>query len=210
MNSNVTVKELFNDVVSTKKIKRQKEWKMIAMTAITKIMTGLYPTTMRKRTRMRRTTRILLDMDIDNEDEMVDIKEPTENKTTDTNTNTNLILIQEDDDKDDDDENENNNENNVDVDDIPIQQILPNIPITPAIHTASKLLKAVYDNPECAICLEAFESDDNIIFCSNSIIPHCFHQECSFNYLCSHTKGVQAPCPLCRKPFLLCCSSTSQ
>jgi len=66
---------------------------------------------------------------------------------------------------------------------------------------ASKLLKAVHDNP-CAICLDAFKLDDAIIFCSNKISPHCFHQECSLDYLVSHNKGVQAPCPLCRKPFM--------
>jgi len=67
--------------------------------------------------------------------------------------------------------------------------------------SASKLLMAVQDNP-CSICLDVFEKDSNIIFCSNEVSPHCFHQECSLDYLCSHVDGVQAPCPLCRKPFM--------
>mmetsp|Transcript_45330 Transcript_45330/g.45883 ORF Transcript_45330/g.45883 Transcript_45330/m.45883 type:complete len:145 (-) Transcript_45330:355-789(-) len=86
---------------------------------------------------------------------------------------------------------------------------------------ASLLLTTVYRNP-CAICLETFVPEDNVIFCSNHITTnntnsgpqqhhttsctvgypaHCFHEECSFNYMYSHTKGVQAPCPLCRKVF---------
>merc|ERR1712238_350458 len=67
------------------------------------------------------------------------------------------------------------------------------------------------------ICLEAFVPSDNIIFCSNHILlttnnkkgqqqhtgyPHCFHEECSLDYMFAHAEGVQAPCPLCRKPFL--------
>jgi len=76
---------------------------------------------------------------------------------------------------------------------------------------ASILLKAADHNP-CAICLEAFVPSDNIIFCSNHILtnkkgqhtgyPHCFHEECSLDYMFAHAEGVQAPCPLCRKPFL--------
>jgi len=70
---------------------------------------------------------------------------------------------------------------------------------------ASKLLEAALNNP-CAICLDVFETDDNIIFCSNEYSPHCFHQECSLDYLVSHNEGVQAPCPLCRKPFMCSCT----
>lgn len=86
-------------------------------------------------------------------------------------------------------------------------------------HTATKLLQVVQENPTCAICLDVFASEDSIIFCSNTIQPHCFHQDCSLEYFCSHSDGVQAPCPLCRQPLLLllddddddgdCCQSSS-
>jgi hypothetical protein len=78
---------------------------------------------------------------------------------------------------------------------------------------ASTLLKAVANNP-CAICLDVFQNDDNIIFCSNNILtgrggyPHCFHQKCSLDYIVSHTDGLQAPCPCCRKAIL--CSYISK
>jgi len=196
----------------------------------------------RKRTKMRTTTRTDTDTNTDNADgnEMVhiEIEEPIKNKqTTDTNMDTNLNENlyeedydkeeqEEDDDNDNDNDNENDNDNDnedkvdidVDIGDVlPVLQILPTIPTTccstPTItHAATRLLQAVYDNPTCAICLEVFESDDPIIFCSNSIHPHCFHQECSLDYLCSHIDGVHAPCPLCRQPFLLdgeCCSSST-
>eukprot|EP00751_Fragilariopsis_kerguelensis_P043745 CAMPEP_0170982586 /NCGR_PEP_ID=MMETSP0736-20130129/3710_1 /TAXON_ID=186038 /ORGANISM="Fragilariopsis kerguelensis, Strain L26-C5" /LENGTH=197 /DNA_ID=CAMNT_0011405829 /DNA_START=98 /DNA_END=692 /DNA_ORIENTATION=- len=156
----------------------------------------------------------------------IEIEELIKNKqTTDTNTDTNrnTILYEEeyDQEEEDDDDNENDHDNVHKVDDVPIhQQVLPTLPSTctrstPAIqiHTATKLLQVVHENPTCAICLEVFESDDQLIFCSNSIQPHCFHQECSLDYFCSHSDGVQAPCPLCRQPFLLgddeCCSSST-
>ena len=77
----------------------------------------------------------------------------------------------------------------------------------PASISASTLLKAVENNP-CAICLDVFQNDDNIIICSNNILtgrggyPHCFHKKCSLDYIVSHTEGLQAPCPCCRKAFL--------
>jgi hypothetical protein len=83
----------------------------------------------------------------------------------------------------------------------------------PASISASTLLKAVANNP-CAICLDVFQNDDHIIFCSNNVLtgrggyPHCFHQNCSLDYIVSHTEGLQAPCPCCRKPFL--CSYISR
>ena len=72
---------------------------------------------------------------------------------------------------------------------------------------ASRLIQAA-SNDVCAICLDAFKLDDNIIFCSNQI-PHCFHEECSLDYLLAHTEGVQAPCPLCRKSILGSLSSNN-
>jgi len=73
---------------------------------------------------------------------------------------------------------------------------------------ASKLVQAV-QNDTCALCFHTFTADDTIIFCANEHSPHCFHQECTLDYLVSQldtTGGVQAPCPLCHKPFMMCCT----
>mmetsp|Transcript_52253 Transcript_52253/g.53236 ORF Transcript_52253/g.53236 Transcript_52253/m.53236 type:complete len:217 (-) Transcript_52253:143-793(-) len=201
---------------------------------ITKIMKGLLlcPTmAMRKRTSTRTMTRADTDTDTNkrdaNERVGIGIEELIENtQTTDTKTDTNRnkYLHEEDYDQEEDDDNENDHDydNAHKVDGVPInQQVLPTLPstctrTTPAIqiHTATKLLQVVHENPTCAICLEVFESDDQLIFCSNNIQPHCFRQQCSLDYLCSHIDGVHAPCPLCRQPFLLdgddeCCSSST-
>jgi len=153
--------------------------------------------------------------DVDEEQflDIEDIEEPSStmevmnnNKTTNTNTNffgekqdeITRIPMNDDYDFDDDDDDEDDDiEENLKMNSTTTETNPPvKIP-------ASKLVQAVYDNP-CAICLEAFqiESDDTIIFCSNTKTPHPFHQECSLDYLVSHAEGVQAPCPLCRQPFM--------
>jgi len=132
--------------------------------------------------------------ELDEEDQIVDIEDPVVNKT-----HTNI-----DDDDDDDNDDEEKRELNVPI--IPIPTTIP------TINPATRLVKEAvqhhdkHNNDPCTICLETFRSEDDIFCCSNGRHPHCFHQECAVDYLVSHTEGVQAPCPLCRKPFLLCCS----
>jgi len=158
-----------------------------------------------------------LDLEEDNDEEVVALTVNTNNTTTNMN-NTNLYFREQERDNKNDNNNEGEGEGaeNEDVH-------------TPVPIPASLLLKAADNNP-CAICLEDFVPSDNIIFCSNHITtsntstitkggkhahththtgyPHCFHEECSLDYMFSHTEGVQAPCPLCRKPFL--CSMDNQ
>ena len=61
-------------------------------------------------------------------------------------------------------------------------------------------------NNQCAIGLEVFVPEDNIInsgpqhtiiSCIVGYPTYCLHEEYSFNYMFSNMKGVQAPCPLC-------------
>jgi len=132
------------------------------------------------------TSSTVLVMD-DDDSEIIDIKVPM----VESKKKTNLLIYDKD-----DNENKNENENEH-------KQVYNNVPPIKIHIPVSKLLKAASDDL-CAICLDVFELDNNIIFCSNNK-SHCFHQECSLDYLLSHTEGVQAPCPLCRKPFL--CSS---
>jgi hypothetical protein len=68
----------------------------------------------------------------------------------------------------------------------------------------ANLREAVTGNP-CAICLEPFKPGDDIVCCSNNISgkkPHIFHQSCSLDYIVTHTEGISAPCPCCRKILL--------
>jgi len=158
------------------------------------------------------------DDDDDDEDQLIDIEaieQPaaiaetitnttnTNNTMMNSNSNSNLYLKNEG--KGSDGINNDNDDEHEECDaPVPIPALL--------------LLKAADNNP-CAICLEAFVPSDNIIFCSNHLTkkttiggttiehtgllyPHCFHEECSLDYMFAHTDGVQAPCPLCRKPFL--------
>lgn len=70
--------------------------------------------------------------------------------------------------------------------------------------THANLREAVTNNP-CAICLESFRAGDDIVCCSNNINgrkPHVFHQACSLDYIVTHTEGIEAPCPCCRKLLL--------
>jgi len=149
------------------------------------------------------------------------------NTNTNTNTNTNItttttnsnLYVSNEGKGSEDSENDDENEECDSVPVVPIPTSLVPIP-------ASLLLQAAENNP-CAICLEDFLPSDTIIFCSNHIVvttnnnnkkngpqqqttihntgsytPHCFHEACSLEYMFAHTAGVQAPCPLCRKPFL--------
>jgi len=94
------------------------------------------------------------------------------------------------------------------------QQQVSSTPSSPAMAiaiTRSDLREAVSNNP-CAFCLEPFHAGDDIVCCSNINIvrgqeqrkqkPHCFHQACSLDYLVSHSDGIHAPCPCCRKVLL--------
>jgi hypothetical protein len=70
--------------------------------------------------------------------------------------------------------------------------------------TLANLREAVTNNP-CAICLEPFKAGDAVVCCSNTISgkkPHVFHQACSLDYIVTHTDGIHAPCPCCRKHLL--------
>jgi len=156
-----------------------------------------------------------LDLEEDNDDDEEVVAVNTNNTTTNMN-NTNLYFHEQE---------QYTSDNNNKGDDGEKEEVHTPVPIP-----ASLLLKAADNNP-CAICLEDFVPSDNIIFCSNHITtsntsttttkggkhthththtgyPHCFHEECSLDYMFSHTEGVQAPCPLCRKPFL--CSMDNQ
>jgi len=128
------------------------------------------------------------------------------------------FVLSNDEDEIDDQSNEQNDNNNDDIEvndddaDIDKQNKAKN-EFSSSI-SASRFLKAVSNNP-CMICLEAFKSDDSINLCSNNVreggnqegYPHCFHQECTLNYLVTHPEKLQAPCPCCRKVFL--CSPTT-
>ena len=86
---------------------------------------------------------------------------------------------------------------------------LPSSPSSSSIATTrtltrTNLREAVTGNP-CAICLEPFKPGDDIVCCSNNISgkkPHIFHQSCSLDYIVTHTEGINAPCPCCRKILL--------
>lgn len=70
--------------------------------------------------------------------------------------------------------------------------------------TRSKLKDAVTYNP-CPICLERFRPGDVVVCCSNNMNgqkPHVFHEACSLDYLVSHSDGMKAPCPICKRSFL--------
>jgi len=70
--------------------------------------------------------------------------------------------------------------------------------------TLANLREAVMYNP-CAICLEPFKAGEDVVCCSNTIAgqkPHVFHQACSLDYIVTHTDGIHAPCPCCRKHLL--------
>jgi len=70
--------------------------------------------------------------------------------------------------------------------------------------TLANLREAVMNNP-CAICLEPFKAGEDVVCCSNTIAgqkPHVFHQACSLDYIVTHTDGIHAPCPCCRKHLL--------
>jgi len=83
----------------------------------------------------------------------------------------------------------------------------------------SKLKDAVTHDP-CPICLDHFRPGDVIVCCSNNINgqkPHVFHEACSLEYLVSHSDGMKAPCPICKRSFLpsgseeqMCLSKCSQ
>lgn len=81
---------------------------------------------------------------------------------------------------------------------------LPPSSSTTSTITHANLREAVTDNP-CSICLEPFRAGDDIVCCSNNITgkkPHVFHRACSLDYIVTHTDGINAPCPCCRRLLL--------
>jgi hypothetical protein len=52
----------------------------------------------------------------------------------------------------------------------------------------------------CAICLEAYEPEEMIVWSCNDECPHIYHRECMADYLVSF-KGEGSPCPYCRQMF---------
>mmetsp|Transcript_27735 Transcript_27735/g.59282 ORF Transcript_27735/g.59282 Transcript_27735/m.59282 type:complete len:331 (-) Transcript_27735:138-1130(-) len=87
------------------------------------------------------------------------------------------------------------------------QEAHDRVPRQAACPTARSCIKEVIANNPCAICLEPFVAGDTIVCCSNNMVdgqkPHVFHQACALDYLYSHTDGVNAPCPCCRKQLLV-------
>jgi len=81
---------------------------------------------------------------------------------------------------------------------------LPSSSSTTSTITHANLREAVTDNP-CSICLEPFRAGNDIVCCSNNVTgkkPHVFHRACSLDYIVTHTDGINAPCPCCRRLLL--------
>eukprot|EP00978_Attheya_sp_CCMP212_P016629 scaffold43737_cov44-Attheya_sp.AAC.1 len=51
----------------------------------------------------------------------------------------------------------------------------------------------------CAVCLSAYEVDDNVVWSCNPMCQHAFHQECVLEWLIKMQDGT--PCPCCRQEF---------
>jgi hypothetical protein len=55
----------------------------------------------------------------------------------------------------------------------------------------------------CAICLEAYKTDETVVWSSNIDCSHAFHQDCIFDYLIIKLKVKDTlPCPCCRQDFM--------
>jgi hypothetical protein len=52
----------------------------------------------------------------------------------------------------------------------------------------------------CAICLEAYEPGETVVWSGNPKCDHAFHQECITAYLVK-VKDGSTPCPMCRQDF---------
>jgi hypothetical protein len=52
----------------------------------------------------------------------------------------------------------------------------------------------------CAICLEAYEPGETVVWSGNPKCNHAFHQECITAYLVK-VKDGSTPCPMCRQDF---------
>lgn len=63
------------------------------------------------------------------------------------------------------------------------------------IKTESSL--SIYSPTTCPICLEPYQTGDEIAWSSNKECPHAFHLDCIIKWLMDNTK-----CPMCRSKYL--------
>jgi hypothetical protein len=54
----------------------------------------------------------------------------------------------------------------------------------------------------CAICLDSYKPDDNVVWSSNIDCSHAFHQDCILDYLVKLKVKDAVPCPCCRQDFM--------
>ena len=55
----------------------------------------------------------------------------------------------------------------------------------------------------CAICLSCYEPGNTIVWSSNRLCPHVFHEECIKQWLIKLPQREGAACPCCRRDFLI-------
>ena len=55
---------------------------------------------------------------------------------------------------------------------------------------------------DCAVCLGHFEPGQNIIWSSNPICQHAFHEECILRWLTRVARNTKRACPCCRADFI--------
>jgi hypothetical protein len=51
----------------------------------------------------------------------------------------------------------------------------------------------------CAVCLCSYEEGESLVWSSNKLCQHAFHEECIIDWLVKMQDGT--PCPCCRQPF---------
>jgi len=69
------------------------------------------------------------------------------------------------------------------------------------LSSSSRQLRPV--EPICAICLESYRVGDVVVWSMNKGCKHVFDRDCLLDYLMKHQDGESAPCPCCRKVFLI-------
>ena len=67
--------------------------------------------------------------------------------------------------------------------------------------SSSRQLRPV--EPICAICLEPYQVGDVVVWSMNKGCKHAFDLECFLDYFMHSQDGESAPCPCCRKVFLV-------
>mmetsp|Transcript_23539 Transcript_23539/g.36302 ORF Transcript_23539/g.36302 Transcript_23539/m.36302 type:complete len:315 (-) Transcript_23539:157-1101(-) len=75
----------------------------------------------------------------------------------------------------------------------------PSIALT---NSSKSLFQEQTIRNDCAVCIGHFEPGQNIIWSSNPICQHAFHEECILRWLTRVARNTKMACPCCRADFI--------